>query len=74
MRPVTVESVLPTGPTSLVQFRVADQLLFAEAFHEFGAERGDTVTCSVRTAAFHLFDSGGDRLAGRVRDAAEVQA
>ena len=56
-----VESVLPTGPTFVVQVRLFEERLFVESFRELDVERGDALDCEIDGSAFHVFDATGAR-------------
>jgi iron(III) transport system ATP-binding protein len=56
-----VESVLPTGPTFVIQVQLDEQRLFVESFRELGVQRGDGLACAIDASAFHVFDDAGAR-------------
>ncbi|RLJ51499.1 carbohydrate ABC transporter ATP-binding protein (CUT1 family) [Litoreibacter meonggei] len=57
-----IEGVLPTGGSWIVEVRAGGQLLFMTTHVAPTLSAGDDVTMVVEPAAFHLFDTDGQRM------------
>ena len=70
----TIESVLPTGPTFVVQVRIGDQQLYLESAQEVRGERGDAILLRIAEREFHVFDGEGFRVGRLEPELAGAQA